>query len=943
MVQRKGPGRRRALLVALMGSIGALALVAWPILGAPVIPGDLVAREGLRTPAEDSIALPATPTEAAHRAENLLPGDGWSSEPPAAPGTATLEFRLIDAASGNPLPDHPYRVLTERGGFAILAEGRTDGSGCAIHDGLVENLYSVETQRHPPHAPATGLVWVSDAERTRLEVTVGHGGSVHGRVINDQGEPLEGVPISLDPATRGRRRGHDRAIERTAVTHTDEEGRYRIDAVRSTPEGLWLDGDGFSAERWTAVGITAALGGEVKGGRIHVRDGEVARLQDLVIPRGALWHGRVLDHDGTPIVGALVSSRYERHRTSGLEGYPNAASTIESWNSLPGSPIFKLHTPEEGLSDTSGYFSIQGSGPGFAAALTVRAPDGRQEHFRAITGEIPPLEFGATSKDLILVVRHELHRRIEFRDPWGQTIDVRLALDDCRGARMFSRDEDWRRCQAQLVRVDGSWAEAEFTVDRDSGTRGAWNAHAIPGEAAAVLLWIPGFRLCEIELNADTKPEDPLEAILEPWDRMEFELRDSDRVLETLGPVDIDLILASSSLEQDLPRSYLGSIRTLSLSKSVQGTRMVAQAPGVYWLRAQSTRVEGSVCEFGPFSTGSSPTPIQLDGAFLRSCLPESGETRQEPPVEPPPSTAPVAEPSARIQLRAIDAGSGEVLPTFRLRVTDTPEGDGNYDKISTTIHGSMVVRVPPGKLWWSAFRSGFEDSEAVPVLVDEGETVDLGVVELEPLPRWRGRLLDAEEGAVEGRAVLDAFEAGGSRRVVIRSDIEGGFEFIGTPPDEILLQIRHDVGLRDRSVFGIQELRVRPQRGQHEQTVTMAPWRIVELRIHGHDPRHREAEVSVSVDWLDLTPAPSAMANRFDEDPSLDGSDEVMGEPVLPRIRDHSFKVLSTSDGTRVFHFASAPGPVRVSVASPFLEFEDHEFEVSTGAGPQVVDLRSR
>jgi hypothetical protein len=117
--------------------------------------------------------------------------------------------------------------------------------------------------------------------------------TVSGRVILD-GEPLGGVTIRLFPermAASGDPRKPLQAI-------TDEQGRYRFTGIIAGSYQISLHPNEFL--------ISGGLPSALQTKMISVLEGEKVEQFDLILRRGGIITGRVIDSSGRPLVRQLI-------------------------------------------------------------------------------------------------------------------------------------------------------------------------------------------------------------------------------------------------------------------------------------------------------------------------------------------------------------------------------------------------------------------------------------------------------------------------------------------------------------------------------------------------------------------------------------------------------------------------------------------------------------
>jgi len=128
--------------------------------------------------------------------------------------------------------------------------------------------------------------------------------SIEGVVLSDEAQPkkLRRARVSLAGA----------GAEDGITVITDDEGRFRFDALPAGPYSLGASKDGYVARS----AVTSRLRpGEMAPVAIPLRDGE-AKTVTLRLPRGAVITGVVTDAEGQPAPGVIVGAMEDRFDAS---------------------------------------------------------------------------------------------------------------------------------------------------------------------------------------------------------------------------------------------------------------------------------------------------------------------------------------------------------------------------------------------------------------------------------------------------------------------------------------------------------------------------------------------------------------------------------------------------------------------------------------------------
>jgi len=227
-----------------------------------------------------------------------------SAEPAAialAP-TASLAGRVVDAESGKPLAGIRLVVRAE-GQTAFLARSGPDGR-YAIR-GLPPRSYrlSAEDERFVPWSRTVAVT--AGLEETH-DVPLARGATLLGRVVDEQGAPIEGALAQVARGGENIVRAFMRSMEGDAGVRTGRDGSFR--ATRLAPgEGQRLDVRHDEYEERAIGGISLVAGATRSG-------------VTVVLRRGLSVRGVVKDEEGRPLPGAEVSLSSSRTFRAGRGG-----------------------------------------------------------------------------------------------------------------------------------------------------------------------------------------------------------------------------------------------------------------------------------------------------------------------------------------------------------------------------------------------------------------------------------------------------------------------------------------------------------------------------------------------------------------------------------------------------------------------------------------------
>ncbi len=286
--------------------------------------------------------------EAGEQGRAVAPLAAGASEPVAlvlAPAT-TLSGRVVEADSGRPLA-----------GVRLLARGRQGGSfvarsgadGRYAMRGLSPQRYTLTADDERFVSWSHPLTLVAGQPESQ-DVALVRGAALSGRVVDEQGAPIEGARLRLTRSGENVFQAFVRSLQGEGAARSGRDGTFR--ATRLAPgERQRLDVQHDDFEERTIAGVSLAPGG--------VRSGLT-----IVMRRGLSIRGTVKDENGRPLAGAEVTLSRARTLRAGRGG---AQLSLVG----PGSEVRRESGPDgsfafRGLS--AGNYSIAARRSGFARA-----------------------------------------------------------------------------------------------------------------------------------------------------------------------------------------------------------------------------------------------------------------------------------------------------------------------------------------------------------------------------------------------------------------------------------------------------------------------------------------------------------------------------------------------------------------------------------------------
>lgn len=278
------------------------------------------------------------------------------SRPAAQPGTegAAIVRGRVTASDGRPL--RLARVAITEGTTRRSVAETTDADGRYEFGGVLAGTYSVTARKagfasmefgqRRPSDPGT-RIRVADAETVeRIDVVLPAASAMNGRVVDENGDPVEGATVSIYTMTivGGRRR----LVAGGASRRTDDLGRFRLYNV---------DPGEYVIAAAAATTGTHRLPGYAPvyfPGTSSFADAQVVALKPgedlfgldlrLAPGRAAKVSGLVLDSAGQPLEGALL---LDTSRRSGMlaapasRARPQANGRFEFLNIAPGDYVLQ--------------------------------------------------------------------------------------------------------------------------------------------------------------------------------------------------------------------------------------------------------------------------------------------------------------------------------------------------------------------------------------------------------------------------------------------------------------------------------------------------------------------------------------------------------------------------------------------------------------------------
>jgi protocatechuate 3,4-dioxygenase beta subunit len=213
--------------------------------------------------------------------------DGTSSVRLVLAPSAVVTGRVLEGRSRQPVPG--IRIMGRSARGASVAFSGVDGT--YELRGLAPGSYSISADDPRFVEWSREGVVLQSGEPVSVDVPLARGATLTGRVVDEDGVPVDGAKGRLRTGGESSLRAFMRSFRGEAAFRTKRDGSFR--AGRLPPgaqQALTVSHPDFEAR--TVGGIDLAPGG--------------SRSVTVVLPRGRVVRGIVKDHEGRPLAGAEV-------------------------------------------------------------------------------------------------------------------------------------------------------------------------------------------------------------------------------------------------------------------------------------------------------------------------------------------------------------------------------------------------------------------------------------------------------------------------------------------------------------------------------------------------------------------------------------------------------------------------------------------------------------
>jgi hypothetical protein len=845
----------------------------------------------------------ANPT-ARSRADERAALSAGPTAPSDKDATGRLHIHCVDAVTGKDLTGLTWVVGSEPNAQRLHATGTTDETGCAVAGQLPATTLVIFSLRKPPHAQAFTAVKLLPGESKDVELRVGAGAIVTGRVVDDLLHPLENIEVVVgDDVNPPFLKGGDPLTCTQVAARTDESGNYVIKNVASRPRGIWVVDDDPRPVTWEDVIVSARLENSSGTARAPISPGETKQLEDIVLPRLRGWRGRVVDAAGRGVPDALISTNMKRFDARRLvRGMPNPNARP------PGSEGFVL-LPGEALTTVDGTFELSGGETPLLASVITKSGVGQNI-------QLPWLEPGKRVQDVIITLEPASGIALVLQDAHDHPAtlpNVRLNPPGLTVAS--SRNRSYELLKLTFTTNEGDVRSADVFDDGVGGYIAQVSGRI--EDASSFWLTASGWsprggllapRLSDggvLRLQLDEQPCIRVHLILHGAPKS------NDPNFHQSMRLQACLLTQVELSEHRTPCCGVGSRVFVPL---VDCDREIL-------LPVDARRPFHVISSFG--SRGSadhglvSPDDVALtlDIDVSHDVVPDRMSANQPPEHTEPGSPKNVGS----LRAWVVDSVSGRPVKKVRLHL-DKDKHFTVHDLSSLVTNHLSDDQVPAGTWQVRVEAEGYREHEIPNIEIRDGELMDMGNIALEPLTGARFAVQEADgTPAVRLDAsirILDIVtHVPTCTPVWLEGDDSSATIFAALPP-EVLVQVERQTA--------VQWIRVR--REPELTIVRLQPWHEVELRVTG-----AASLLPGSVLILRVAPEDETSASG-DKSTSI----------------DHSWPPCRTTEVTvpagerRLFRCRLGPGHYVIQGESPLFQVVTRSFEVGSGSGLVRVDVES-
>ncbi|MAB78567.1 MAG: hypothetical protein CMJ89_04355 [Planctomycetes bacterium] len=314
-------------------------------------------------------------------------------------------------------------------------------------------------------------------DHVQIELALLRGGSIRGRVVDDEGGPVAGANVD---ALGGELLGNP--TMRLRKTESDAEGRFVLEGVAPGKDWLRVRHDDYQ---------------DLLSSAFELGDGEVREHGEVVLSQGLAIAGTVLFPDGTPATNARVW--VEPDLSENLAGSPS-------------DPRAYIGARNDDAVDEEGAFRITGTGPGpWVVGATLQVDEeqeggpgiGRWTAFQDVVH--------APSEELNLVLAAPIHVSGEVVDGAGQPVAAFQIRGERAGSQWYmppseKREEAFESEDGSFRMTDLRSGDWDFTAEAEGYARSEEITIQLPSEEPLAFALLRPVRLAGQVVDPDGQP-----------------------------------------------------------------------------------------------------------------------------------------------------------------------------------------------------------------------------------------------------------------------------------------------------------------------------------------------------------------------------------------------------------------------------------------------------
>jgi protocatechuate 3,4-dioxygenase beta subunit len=280
-------------------------------------------------------------------------------------------------------------------------------------------------------------------------------GSIKGRVVGDDGQPMANVPVVATPIGRGAAR-RQRMFGQGPQTTTDDYGAFEFEGLAPASYAISASAPGY---------ITPPPIDDENSYGVY-RAGDVA---NITLARGGVITGKVVNASGSPLTGVSVNAI----RVGGLDGEPDNQLVFQSFG-------------RAWRTDDRGVYRIYGLTPGSyiiqaGPAGQAGGPGGARPNILSPFSEDAPTYYPSSARDVATPVAVRAGEEVS-----GIDISYRGEKGRVVSGRIVAKTGDNAFGPAQIVlSVAGSDSVVATTLQMDAGPRNVGRMNRAEGRAFA--------------------------------------------------------------------------------------------------------------------------------------------------------------------------------------------------------------------------------------------------------------------------------------------------------------------------------------------------------------------------------------------------------------------------------------------------------------------------